>query len=573
MYCIQTTHSLVVIAYTLAGVLADFYGFLRIPPLLIVFCVFTFCGCCCFSLHKFCSKTLDDVISPRYLVFDDIIFVIFVLLSPVFYSTFVFIFIMAANVAPNVAFNALFTRMGFNDVTRDVLVEEGYATMAMFADLDDDQIKELVRALTRRHQANPAVIFRMPAVNNLKAVVYWVQEHTRLTFPIDPDLIQVADMERVTAHRAGERERKALKETVPKPPPLKSLADWHKFWNLMKTCLSQHFGAALCSLLYLVRAPDNNGIVPLTQELFNGDHNDFLVNQMPLVGLHFVRDNCWFYDLLKTLVIDGPGWAFIQSFDTRRDGRAAVLALRRQCEGTAATSLRLSQAYQRISGSHYSGERAKFTFDDYVTVHQEGHNVLQECRQPVPENKKVIDFLAGISDSSLLIGVGIVKGDNVKLNDFDQAQTFLAQYVKVSASIKTNTRNLSSTDRSEAFAGGRGKASAPGRGSGRGGRGGGGRGGGRRGFTGTITDRKYSDTEYRSFTSEQRVQLYNMRQKAEASKARAVSAVGSDNEAAVKRGNAGDQFGKDAHQSPEKKAKQAMIASLEASLKQARKDL
>jgi hypothetical protein len=41
----------------------------------------------------------------------------------------------------------------------------------------------------------------------------------------------------------------------------------------------------------------------------------------------------------------------------------------------------------------------------------------------------------------------------------------------------------------------------------------------------------------------------------------------------VKRGNAGDQFGKDAHQSPEKKAKQAMIASLEASLKQARKDL
>jgi hypothetical protein len=54
-------------------------------------------------------------------------------------------------------FHDVFTRMGFNPATRDVLIEQGYETMAMFAGLDDEQIREMIRTMTRRFQDNPNV--------------------------------------------------------------------------------------------------------------------------------------------------------------------------------------------------------------------------------------------------------------------------------------------------------------------------------------------------------------------------------------------------------------------------------
>jgi hypothetical protein len=46
-------------------------------------------------------------------------------------------------------------------------------------------------------------------------------------------------------------------------------------------------------------------------------------------GRHYELDNTTLYVELKTLVVDGPGWAFfVRPFDKRKNGRAAVLALK-----------------------------------------------------------------------------------------------------------------------------------------------------------------------------------------------------------------------------------------------------
>jgi hypothetical protein len=78
-----------------------------------------------------------------------------------------------------------------------------------------------------------------------------------------------------------------------------------------------------------------------------------------------------------------------------------VVALRLQCEERASVQLRKQQAYKRIADSHCSGERTRFSFTDFVIVHQEGRNVLQECHEPVSEGKKVTDFLDRISDERI----------------------------------------------------------------------------------------------------------------------------------------------------------------------------
>jgi hypothetical protein len=59
------------------------------------------------------------------------------------------------------------------------------------------------------------------------------------------------------------------------------------------------------------------------------------------------------YDELKPLVVDGPGWAFVQKFDKAKDGRRAVLTLESQAEGFSAMLTWKAKAYAAIASAMY----------------------------------------------------------------------------------------------------------------------------------------------------------------------------------------------------------------------------
>jgi hypothetical protein len=125
-----------------------------------------------------------------------------------------------------------------------------------------------------------------------------------------------------------------------------------------------------------------------------------------LSGQHFAVDNESVWEIVKGLVIDGFAMSFVKRFDRMMGGRSAIMARRRQGEGKTSIKTRKNEAYANIAGSRYKGIRKQFTFfQQYVAIHQAAHNELQDCNEPMPETKKVSDFLAGISDSSLETGV------------------------------------------------------------------------------------------------------------------------------------------------------------------------
>ena len=148
-----------------------------------------------------------------------------------------------------------------------------------------------------------------------------------------------------------------------------------------------------------------------------------------LSGQHFAVDNESVWEIVKTLVIDGFAWSFVKQYDRTMDGRAAVLALRRQCEGKTSIKTRKNKAYTSIAGSRYKGVRKQFTFAQYFAIHQAAHNELEDCGEPMPETKKVSDFLAGISDSSLDAGVTCVLSEDRYSEDFEATQQFLGTLV------------------------------------------------------------------------------------------------------------------------------------------------
>ena len=137
-------------------------------------------------------------------------------------------------------------------------------------------------------------------------------------------------------------------------------------------------------------------------------------------------DNANMYDLIKSLAGNGPLWPFIQPFERTRNGRGAWKALVQYFEGDTMKARLKAVAYQAITKANYQGPRRNFEFSTYVTIHQRAHQDLARYNEPVPELKKVRDFLEGITDP---------RCDSIKLqvlsnplytNDFMETVNFVA---------------------------------------------------------------------------------------------------------------------------------------------------
>jgi hypothetical protein len=110
-------------------------------------------------------------------------------------------------------------------------------------------------------------------------------------------------------------------------------------------------------------------IIIITLAIRNADydsHTKKVSATLLLSGQHYKVDNESVWEIVKSLVIDGFGWNYVKRYDRSMDGRAAVLALRRQCEGKTSIKTRKNKAYLSISGSSYKGHRKTFTFAQYV---------------------------------------------------------------------------------------------------------------------------------------------------------------------------------------------------------------
>jgi hypothetical protein len=125
----------------------------------------------------------------------------------------------------------------------------------------------------------------------------------------------------------------------------------------------------------------------------------------------------------------------------------------RCCTGIAQTSRRElckenqeGQKLHFVSRCKVQGEdRRNFDFSNYVQIHQDGHNELHELEEAVPETKKVQDFLTGILDRKLQIGIDIILATPIYLQDFKECQQCLSTLVSNCSIQAKNDRTVGLT--------------------------------------------------------------------------------------------------------------------------------
>jgi hypothetical protein len=354
---------------------------------------------------------------------------------------------------PDETFNALLTSFGFNDTTVAIMNEEGLISLQTLAQLsldDMDNFTKAVRALQAHQQPAAAAVpvagggdgaavevpqppapvrFPFLALRKLRALRVWLQDRAACGQGFDVASFTQATLEKYI-RRLDERASFDLdKKPDDKPdgvvPEFKDMTKWPTFEERLLTFFAtemrnKNTGAPLS---YVVR--ENKDVTPEALEATYESVDAQLIATLSLTGDDFCIDNRRVYLVLKGLVIDGPGWAFIRKFNKDQDGRGAYFALKAQAEGQSAITTRLNKAYAMIQNASYNGRSKNFTFDKYIEIHQKAHNELLALGESISETKKVRDFLQHISDPKLATAKTVVAGDPAKLENFELCQQYL----------------------------------------------------------------------------------------------------------------------------------------------------
>ncbi len=152
------------------------------------------------------------------------------------------------------------------------------------------------------------------------------------------------------------------------------------------------------------------------------------------------------FDLLKSWTINGPAWTWIRAYNSTRDGHQAWLALVGHFEGDAQRDRVKDAAYAAIAAAHYYGDKKKFTFETYVTIHQDAYSDLEQYGEVFSEEKCVRDLLTNIKDNSPAANAakGTILATPSLRTSFTNAVAHLSTTLQLGHS--QDTRNVSSVN-------------------------------------------------------------------------------------------------------------------------------
>jgi hypothetical protein len=359
----------------------------------------------------------------------------------------------------------MLTRIGLSDATITALEDLGLDHVGSFHDLTEKDIPLIVKELRR-----VGVLIKQTSQNFLYALRYWVMRQERLQINYLPE-----QFDDVTMHYSLQRWQASC-ETTPddlvKPPDsFKPNTKWREFSEAFITFMLHTKGQCDFPLSCILRDHD----VPDDAENMDFEsQEEYEEAVVPLHGHYFDRDNHAVFDSLKSCLLNGPAWTWIQNYEKNRDCRGAWKALLPHFEGVSGQIRLKSAAYAAIKRTEYKGAK-NFDFDLYKRIHTQAHADLKHYGEPVPETKKVKYFLDGISEPSLQPVKYTIAGFPNLMNNFTEASIYLSQIIDLNKKTDSMTHQVStinSNGRGGRGRGGRGRFNErPGRGGGRGGRG------------------------------------------------------------------------------------------------------
>ena len=418
----------------------------------------------------------------------------------------------------------LLKRAGISETCiKRLMDEEGFEKPRDLATARDSDIKttvETVNKLFGAKEDNTQVYFPPIKIVRIRAISIYMNRCLMINQIPDVDLITYDKVLTFVNCLPTWTEKSSDTNDVVKSKsisfdPLK----FKTFVDEFKTLLSSIKGCRGITLEYVVRDTNTTTQAPIEVPEPDVNDNNILARFATLVGPDFNQDSLSVFTILRVTLTSTPGWNVISSFSRKKDGRGAFIALKAHYQGRSYFELMKTQATTMMTRTFYSGDRAKFTWEKFVDIHLEAHELFTQTGEPLSESMKILNLKNGIRDTAMMENTIEAARTSPSANaTFVNYVNFLTEGISNKRSRaetfkQGNPRTVSSVDTQGGGRGrGYGRGFGRGRGRGRGGRGFG-RGRGRSGDHGpaiecegkTLYIRKaYSQEEYNKLSHAQR---------------------------------------------------------------------
>jgi hypothetical protein len=336
------------------------------------------------------------------------------------------------------AFLEALRRLGLSERAAQAFIDNGITSVNKLRALSVEALDLLIKQIHKDNQGNgPFIPFFLQQY--VQAIRFWATHMHILgnEYTVDQIMEQLAETWNETM-RTEQEATKVSVEIIKTPEAFKKDTKWRPWKESVVTYLHSKKGHASLPLAYIIREFDD----PLPNVPHATTH-DQLVASVILRGPEYNANNRIVFDLLQSLTLSGQAWSWINNFEKVRDGQGAWKALLRYYEGDSMQTRSKQECYDAIAKAVYKGNTRTFDFNTYVTIHQQAHQDLMRLLEPVPENKKVRDFLNGITDPQCPnIKLNVI-ANPIYMNDFSLMINYFATALDMIKKNDSTIRQIS----------------------------------------------------------------------------------------------------------------------------------
>lgn len=353
--------------------------------------------------------------------------------------------------ADTATFRQALTRCGIEQETaRNTIVDQGYSSMAEFAQLSSDDIQTFVKEVNKmpavtvgNNQVKPSIPFA--SIKKLRAMRKWAIERRLMGLEVSHPAFTAAETARVMTRMDFEVQ---LEVNKAKPPPLPDKfvnfsGKWRPFYEGFKGHLAVARGCMNIPLLYVVR--EHSEVTAAMRDDTYTSSDERLMNLVVLTTDEYSQDNSRVWDLLRPLVYGTSAWNYVKQYDRSEDGRMAFRVLQRRGEGDAALDARRTKAEDVITTTKYTGRSKRYTLQHYTNTLQGAFTEMEECGEPVSERRKVDTYVKGMQADRLKAMKLSIMSNPTTRNDFMEAYTFVETMEQYDSALTSGTDGFDRT--------------------------------------------------------------------------------------------------------------------------------
>ena len=367
------------------------------------------------------------------------------------------------------AMRTAFGRLGFSAAAAAAIVnEQAIDSVKELRLLSDKEVENLCKVVRRpggtipnpnAGQAgapgtlpNPGIPIALRAENNMKLAAYWCRFRSKTSRATGPNDIELDPIRQMRDLREWEE---AHEDTKPQDNIINA-KDWHKTLEALEEYLRGCLGVTQIPLAYVIRKDEAITADPAPNQPSRGwpSMQDELIGRAPIIGADgthtqtYLTDRAAVWEKIAALTRDKACWTYVKVAQRTRDGRTAIQALTNHYLGENMTDMIATSAERKLATTTYSGEKRRWTFEKYASLHVEQHGILEGLAAKnqhvgIDERSKVRYLLDGVKTKEYDSIKAQILSDATLRNSFDRCVNLYQDYIHQMQQQGVATSNLS----------------------------------------------------------------------------------------------------------------------------------